>query len=153
MWHTRTVPRAAAWLLLLALPACSWIPEYAWNRFGTALEARTDEWLALEADGEAALRARMTPWLAEMRHERLPRYAALLRTLAARTRDGGFDDADAAPGARQASDGLRAGLRALLVELHDMLTPTQRRGTIRRLRGVADDLETVAAAAPGRAAD
>lgn len=289
MWHTRTVPCAMAWLLVLALPACSWIPEYAWNRFGTTLEARTDEWLALEADGEAALRARMAPWLAEMRHERLPRYAALLRTLAARTRDGGFNDADAAwlearveplyrdalasalawiaptlagidaaqrrhladrmreanaeyradyldgppgaradalarrivdqverwtgdldwsqrelvrqragdlpdtaadwyryrlrmqagllallhagadeaavrehlaswwvrrdtrrPGARQASDALRAGLRALLVELHDMLTPTQRRGTIRRLRGVADDLEAVAAAAPAR---
>lgn len=285
---TRTVRHATAWLLALALlGGCSWIPGYAWDRFGTTLVSRTDEWLALDAEHKDALRARMAPWLDELRRERLPRYAAFLRTLAERTRDGGFDAGDAAwleahadllyqdavesalawiaptladidteqrrhlagrmrevnaeyradhvdgprraraeamarriidqverwtgdlewrqrrvvheqaaelpdtvpdwyryrlrmqagllallhagaderalrahltswwirqdtrrPGERRASQALRAGLRALLVELYDALSPSQRDGAIRRLRSVADDLDTITTSAP-----
>lgn len=284
---------AAAWLLALALlGGCSWIPEYAWDRFGATLVSRTDEWLALDADGEDALRARMAPWLDDMRRERLPRYAAFLRALAERTRDGGFGAGDAVwldaraeplyddavesalawlaptlagidteqrrhlagrmrevnaeyradhvdgprraraeamarriidqverwtgdldwrqrrvvheraaelpdtapdwyryrlrmqagllallhagaddralrahlaswwirqdtrrPGERRASRALRAGLRELLVELYDTLSSSQRNGAIRRLRSVADDLDTITASAPAPAGE
>lgn len=277
--------------MLALLGGCSLIPEYAWKRFEDMLMSNTDEWLALDAEDKEALRARMAPWLDELRRERLPRYAELLRTLAVRARDG-FDDADAAwleehaeplyadavesaltwiaptlaaadaeqrrhlatrlreanaefrrdyiershrarahtvaediidkverwtgplgPHQRrvvvdaaaelpdtteewyryrlrmqagllallhadadesairehlaswwvhrdtrrshehQATEALRAGVRALLVELHDALSPVQRNSTIRRLHSVADELDTLAANAPARASD
>lgn len=292
-WETRLARGVLAWLLAVALAAgCSWIPEYAWERFGSRLEARADDWLDLDAADEELLRARMAPWLETMRRERLPRYASLLRSLARRTHDDGFGPADAAwlerrveplyrdavesaldwiaptladldagqqrhlamhmrevnadyrddhvdgprdaradamarriiaqverwtgrldplqrrfvrerafalpdtaadwyryrlrmqagllallhadageaairdhlaswwvrqdtrrAAERRASEALRAGLRELLVALHGELTPAQRRETIRRLRRVADDLETVAASAPAAPAE
>lgn len=135
--------RIAACLLVLVLAgSCSWIPEYAWERFAGSLATRTDDWLDLDAEDEEALRLRMAPWLDALRRERLPRYASFLRALARRTHDDGFGAGDAAWLERRIEplyrDAFESALSWIAPTLAD-LDPGQRRHLATRMREVNAD--------------
>jgi len=135
-----TLPRwlrvviAGAALALLA--SCSFM-ELAWDRADEVIVERANDWLALRPEQEEALRARLEPWLENVRHTMLPRYADFLDELAARTDSGGFEHGDAAwAQARLATlydDTVRSMLPWLSAVLSD-LDSAQRRHLAERMR-------------------
>jgi len=60
------------------------LPRLAWERADDIIVQRANEWLALEAQQQAGLQARLEPWLREIRRERLAELARTLEKLATR---------------------------------------------------------------------
>ena len=136
--------RPARMLLLLggviALAACSAF-TLAWNFADDAVIARVEKWVELTPEQRTRLEARLQPWLQTIARERFPDYAAFLRTIDQRSRDG-FDAEDtrwAYAEARARYERLLADALVWIAPTLDELTDEQHRALMERMHERNDE--------------